>query len=98
MNEAFALYVEGVLKGLVDRPKELSVQINDQSKYAVIITITLPSQSVGFIRGKKKRIENALEVLFGAACGAMYHSSKRILIEYNQTQKEEKVEKAPDEK
>ena len=64
-NNKLAEYAEYVLKGLVDEPDHLSVDVVEGKK-TIILSVSLLSKDVGKIVGKFKRIQEALEQVFWA--------------------------------
>lgn len=85
-SEEFSNYVEAVLKGLVDEPDKLSVDLTESEK-SVIITVSLPTNQVGQVMGKRKRMKLALETIFWGATGAILNNVKKIHMDYIETDK-----------
>lgn len=80
-KESFEKYVEGVLKGLVDKPEALSVKVTEGEK-TYLITVTLPEDNVGQIIGKRGVLRSALQTVFWAASGALTDRVRNVVIEF----------------
>lgn len=62
MSEALQEYVEGTIKCLVDKPKEVRVNVSVSTKN-VIIQISVAKDDCGKVIGKKGKTIDALKVL-----------------------------------
>ena len=80
-NEKFREYIEYVLRGLVDKPDSLTVELIETEKNYVI-TVKLPADNVGQIIGKKGKLRKALETVFWGASGAQTDQVKGNMIEF----------------
>ena len=71
--------LESIVKSIVDKPDEVSIEVNDESESTLIYELRVGEGDVGMVIGKKGRNVGAIRTLLSAATAKI--GGKRALLE-----------------
>ena len=71
--------LEDIVKSLVDKPDEVSIELNDESESTLIYELRVGEGDIGMVIGKKGRNVGASRTLLSAATAKT--GGKRALLE-----------------
>ena len=71
--------LEDIVKSLVDKPDEVSIEVNDESESTLIYELRVGEGDIGMVIGKKGRNVGAIRTLLSAATAKT--GGKRALLE-----------------
>ena len=71
--------LEDIIKSIVDKPDEVSIDVNDESESTLIYELRVGEGDIGMVIGKKGRNVGAIRTLLSAATAKM--GGKRALLE-----------------
>jgi len=71
--------LEDIVKSIVDKPDEVSIEVNDESESTLIYELRVGEGDVGMVIGKKGRNVGAIRTLLSAATAKT--GGKRALLE-----------------
>ena len=71
--------LEDIIKSIVDKPDEVSIEVNDESESTLIYELRVGEGDIGMVIGKKGRNVGAIRTLLSAATAKA--GGKRALLE-----------------
>ena len=71
--------LEDIVKSIVDKPDEVSIEVNDESESTLIYELRVGEGDIGMVIGKKGRNVGAIRTLLSAANAK--DGGKRALLE-----------------
>ena len=71
--------LEDIIKSIVDKPDEVSIDVNDESESTLIYELRVGEGDIGMVIGKKGRNVGAIRTLLSAATAKA--GGKRALLE-----------------
>ena len=71
--------LEDIIKSIVDKPDEVSIEVNDESESTLIYELRVGEGDIGMVIGKKGRNVGAIRILLSAATAKT--GGKRALLE-----------------
>ena len=71
--------LESIVKSIVDKPDEVSIDVNDESESTLIYELRVGEGDVGMVIGKKGRNVGAIRTLLSAATAK--EGGKRAILE-----------------
>tara|TARA_Y100000590_G_C15562636_1_gene955383 strand:- start:870 stop:1106 length:237 start_codon:yes stop_codon:yes gene_type:complete len=71
--------LEDIVKSIVDKPDEVSIEVNDESESTLIYELRVGEGDIGMVIGKKGRNVGAIRTLLSAATAKT--GGKRALLE-----------------
>ena len=71
--------LEDIVKSIVDKPDEVSIEVNDESESTLIYELRVGEGDIGMVIGKKGRNVNSIRTLLSASNAK--EGGKRAILE-----------------